>query len=260
MLFGMPTLIETPEIEDCAKLCSELGLDFIEVSNNFPWHHTDVIDPEIYRDISSRYHLFYTIHLEEELNVCGYNRKVTEAYLATVVNAIEVAKQITAPIINMHLNSGIYVTLPNRKVYLYQEYKELFLQKLAVFRRICENAIGDSGIKICIENAGGYMDFAREGIELLLESQVFALTFDIGHDHAENGMDEPFIRAHKDRLIHMHIHDALGKSNHLVLGDGEIDLRDKFNLARECNCRCVLETKTIEGLTKSVERLHQYLS
>ncbi len=259
MQFGMPTLIETPKIEECAKLCSDLGLDFIELNNNFPWYLLDVIDPEIYNEISRKYHIFFTIHLEEELNVCSFNQKVAEAYLNTVKDAIELAKQLNAPIINMHLNSGIYVTLPERKVYLFQEYKELFLQKLTDFRVFCEQAIGDSGIKICVENAGGFMDFARAGIEMLLESQVFALTFDIGHDHTEEGVDEPFIRAHKDRLIHMHLHDGLGKRNHMVLGDGEIDLKDKFALAKECNCRCVLETKTIIGLTKSVERLHQYL-
>lgn len=259
MQFGMPTLIETPDIEGCAKLCRDLGLDFIEINNNFPWYQLDEVDPEVYLAISKRYDIFYTIHLEEELNVCGYNPKVTEAYLATVMQAIELAKRMHVPIINMHLNLGIHITLPDRRVYLFQEYKELFLQKLTEFRRRCEQSIGKSDIKICIENAGGFMDFAREGIERLLESQVFALTFDIGHDHSAGGMDEPFIRAHKDRLIHMHIHDGLGKSNHLALGDGEIDLKDKLSLAKEGNCRCVLETKTILGLTKSVERLHQYI-
>ncbi|MDF2905554.1 MAG: xylose isomerase [Herbinix sp.] len=258
MLFGMPTLIETPRIEDCIKLCSDLNLDFIELNNNFPWYQLDAIDPEKYLDLSRRYHLFYTIHLEEELNVCGYNKVVTEAYLATVLKSIELARELSVPVINMHLNSGIHITLPDHKVYLFQEYKELFLKKIMEFRQICEQAIGESEIKICIENAGGYMDFAREGIERLLESKVFALTFDIGHDHSAGGIDEPFIRAHKDRLMHMHLHDGLGKNNHLALGDGEINLIDKFALAKECKCRCVLETKTIEGLTKSVERLHHY--
>jgi sugar phosphate isomerase/epimerase len=80
-----------------------------------------------------------------------------------------------------------------------------------------------------------------------------------GHDHSAGGIDEPFIRSHKDRMLHMHLHDGLWNSNHLALGDGEINLIDKFALAKECNCRCVLETKTIEGLTKSVEYLQKYL-
>jgi sugar phosphate isomerase/epimerase len=259
MKFGMPTLLETPKLEDCVKLCKELNLEFIELNHNFPWYQLDAIEPDYYNELGQRYNIFYTIHLEEELNVCGYNKEVTRAYLNTVRSAIELAKKIGAPVINMHLASGIYITLPDRKVYLFQEYKELFLEKLQEFRTMCEQVIGDSDIKICVENAGGFMEFAREGIELLLESKVFALTFDLGHDLSAGGMDEPFIRMHKDRLIHMHIHDGLGRNNHLAIGDGEIDLKDKFALAKECNCRCVLETKTVEGLTRSVQRLPDYL-
>lgn len=43
--------------------------------------------------------------------------------------------------------------------------------------------------------------------------------------------------------------------NHLALGDGEIDLIDRLNMAKICNARCVLETKTIDALKKSVEWL-----
>lgn len=41
--------------------------------------------------------------------------------------------------------------------------------------------------------------------------------------------------------------------NHLALGDGEIDLIDRLNVDKACNARCVLETKTIKALKKSVE-------
>lgn len=50
----------------------------------------------------------------------------------------------------------------------------------------------------------------------------------------------------------MHIHDAMGKKNHLPLGTGELDLPKYFDLANRNNCRVVLETKTVEGLRKSV--------
>lgn len=33
---GMPTLIETSSLEECVKLCAELGLDFIELNMNMP--------------------------------------------------------------------------------------------------------------------------------------------------------------------------------------------------------------------------------
>lgn len=259
MKFGMPTLLENKDIDDCAALCRNLSLDFIELNMNFPQYQIEMIDIPHYLALGEQMNIFYTIHLEEELNVCGYNKAVTGAYIETVQKAIRLAKQIKAPVLNMHMARGIYITLPDKKVYLFEQYKERYLKNLSEFRKICEETIGEDDIRICIENSDGYTDFLKEGVELLLESNIFVLTFDIGHDHSIGGMDEPFIRQHKDRLIHMHIHDAVGKKNHLPVGLGEIDLEDKMKLAKECNCRCVLETKTIEGLSKSVERIKEYI-
>jgi sugar phosphate isomerase/epimerase len=260
MNFGMPTLLENSNIEENMSLCSELGLDFIELNMNFPEYQLDQMDLNRYLKLAEENQIYYTIHLEEELNVCGYNSKVTEAYVTTVLETIAIAKRLKVPVLNMHLAQGIYITLPDRKVYMFQEHKEQYLRMLLEFRQLCDQAVGDSGIRICIENAGGYREYAREGIELLLESPVFGLTFDLGHDHSVNGMDEPFIRSHKGKLQHMHIHDGIGTSNHLAIGTGEIDLQDKFKLAKECDCRCVLETKTIEGLKESVSRLKDYVT
>lgn len=57
----------------------------------------------------------------------------------------------------------------------------------------------------------------------------------------------------------MHIHDAIGGKNHLELGTGEIDLQDKLTIAKECGCRCVIETKTADALRKSVKWLRTKL-
>ncbi len=148
-------------------------------------------------------------------------------------------------------------TLPERKVHLFSEYKEQYLKSIVDFRNMCENAIGDADMKICIENCDGYEDFQKEAIELLLESNIFALTFDVGHNHGIGGTDEDFIMKHKDRLCHIHLHDAQGRKNHLALGTGEMDIEKYINLAKEQNCRVVLETKTIDGLKQSVEWLNK---
>lgn len=255
----MPTLLENKDIDDCIALCKRLSLDFIELSMNFPQYQFDGIDIGYYQDLMEQHGIYFTLHLEEDLNVCGYNKEVRTAYLNTVRQAITIAKQLHIPVINMHMAEGIYVTHPGERIYLFGLYQDLYIRMLQEFKNICEEEIGDSDIKICIENSGGYSRYAMEGIELLLESRVFALTFDLGHDHAIGGKDEPFIRRHQDRLIHMHVHDAIGTKNHLAIGTGEIDLKDKLMLAKECNCRCVLETKTIEGLTESVGNLKKYL-
>ena len=255
MLFGMPTLIENRSLEECADLCEKLKLDFIELNMNLPQYQLDKIDVAYFKKISEKYDIFYTIHLDENLNISDFNSYIAEGYRRTVADTIDLAKKLGIPLINMHLACGVYFTLPDRKVYLFSEYREQYLKSITDFREMCTDAIGDSGIKICIENCDGFHEFQKEALHILLESPVFGLTFDIGHNHSCGGLDEPYIIENKDHLCHMHMHDALDKKNHLALGTGELDLDKYLQLAKEQNCRIVLETKTIEGLTQSVNWL-----
>lgn len=253
--YGMPTLIETSTLDECAKLCTESGLDFIELNMNLPTFQLNRIDADYCRSVAEKYGIYYTIHLDENLNVCDFNPYVAQAYIKTVAETIELAKSLNIKVLNMHLAKGVYFTLPDKKVLLFSEYKEQYFKSIVEFRCMCESAIGEADIKICIENCDGYEDFQKEAIELLLESGVFALTFDVGHNHGIGGADEDFIMKHKDRLHHIHLHDALGRKNHLALGTGETDIGKYINLAKAQNCRVVLETKTVEGLRQSVEWL-----
>jgi len=252
MLLGMPTLIETNSLEECAALCKELQLNFIELNMNLPQYQLDKIDVDHFRKIAREYDIFYTIHLDENLNISDFNPYIAEGNRRTVADTIELAKQLDIPVINMHLSCGVYFTLPDRKVYLFSEYREQYLKSIVDFREMCADAIGDSGIKICIENCDGFPQFQKEALQILLASPVFGLTFDIGHNHSCGGVDESYIIENKRYLHHMHMHDALGKKNHMALGTGELDLSKYLHLAKEQSCRIVLETKTIEGLTQSV--------
>ncbi len=253
--YGMPTLIETNTLCECARLCAELGLDFIELNMNLPQYQLQKTDADYFKRIAAQYGIYYTIHLDENLNVCDFNPYVAEAYRKTVADTIEIAKQLDVQILNMHMAKGVYFTLPDKKVYLFSEYKEQYLESIAKFREMCGNTVGENNIQICIENCDGFEDFQKGAVELLLESKVFALTFDVGHNHGIGGTDEVFIMKHKDRLRHIHLHDASGKKNHLPLGTGEVDIEKYLSLANEQHCRVVLETKTIDGLKQSVEWL-----
>jgi sugar phosphate isomerase/epimerase len=258
MQFGMPTLIETKSIESCAALCHELGLDFVELNMNLPEYQAERLDVERLGDIADKYGIYYTIHIDENLNPCDFNERVAAAYTETVLQTIEAAKQLSVPVLNMHLNNGVYFTLPTRKVFLFEEYESEYFQKLTAFRDVCTAAIGGADIKICVENGGGDFapdSFTRKGLDLLLKSQAFALTFDIGHNASHAFADEPTIMECVNRLFHMHIHDACDRSNHLPLGEGELDLAKYLDLARTHDCRAVLEVKTAAGCQKSVNWL-----
>lgn len=255
MDFGMPTLIENDTLEDNAKLCNELGLRFVELNMNLPQFQSDVIDVDFFKGIAQKYGMYYTIHMDEQFDFACFNSRVAEAYIAAMVDTISLAKQLRVPVINMHLASGVYFTLPNEKVYLYETNLELFLDSVRKFRDIVREQIGDYPLKICIENCSGYKDFQLEAIDILLSDKRFALTFDIGHDYCIGGKDKDEILARKNRLFHMHLHDATQNNNHLPLGDGNIDIKEYLSLAKEHDCRVVLETKTVDGLKKSVQWL-----
>lgn len=156
--FGMPTLIEIESLEETMQLCKELGLSFVELNMNLPQYQIEHLEDTSYlKALNKKYQIGYTIHLDENLNVCDFNKAVAGAYIDTVDRTIQVAN-----------------------------------------------------------------------------------------------IDEKFIMANSGKLCHFYVHDSLGKNDHMTLGTGEIDLAQRFRIAKDCQCRCVIETKTIEALNKSV--------
>ena len=256
MIFGMPTLIEINGLEETMELCRELGLHFVELNINLPQYQLNHLEKiEELKGLKDKYQLFYTIHFDENLNVSDFNPLVAKAYMETVERTIQVAKKLEIPILNMHMNHGVHFTLPDRKVKLFDQYKETYLKSITGFRDMCEQTIGHDDIHVCIENTDGFMDYEKEAIELLLQSKVFALTWDIGHSNSCNNKDEAFIMKHEKQLQHFHIHDSSKKSDHMTLGTGEMDLIGRLDLAKKHNCRCVVETKTVDALRASVKWL-----
>lgn len=258
MDFGMPVLIENKSIQDNIELCKRLGLDFLELNMNLPEYQADRLEnTDYFRELAEKAGIYYTIHLDENLNIADFNQSVSEAYMETTARTINIAKLLNAPVLNMHMNHGVHFTLPDRKVQLFEEYFNEYINKFQKFRNLCENSTGNSGIKICIENTDGFRSYEKKAIQMLLESNVFALTWDIGHSNSCLNIDEEFIMQNEGRLKHFHLHDSAGSKDHMTLGTGEIDLKARIGIAKRHNCRCVIETKTIKSLEQSVSWLRK---
>lgn len=271
--FGMPTLIENRTLGEQIKLCKRLGLRFLELNMNFPEYQIDRLEhtEEFYR-AAEEAGIYYTVHLDENLNIADFNPLAAGAYLETVRRTVEAAKawiplrdkygDKSQPVtVNLHMHHGIFITLPHEKVQMYDRNFDAYMDSFFKFRALCEEWIGDADIVISIENTDGFRGYEKKAVEHLLESRKFGLTWDIGHSKAVCETDVPFLMDHADKLRHFHIHDAVEKSgdrpgrNHLALGDGEIDLKERLSLANDRNAKCVLETKTVAALEKSVEFL-----
>lgn len=261
MNYGMPVLIELGCLEENCSLCKKLGLDFIEVNMNFPEYQVQFFDAGHYSALKDKYGIYFTIHLSEGLDVSQSNDFVREGWLKTVEATVDFAKKAGCPVINIHMNHGIYITLPDEKVYIHEKRFGEYFETIVNFRKLCERCVGDSGIRICIENTDGFTDFEKKAVNYLLESPVFGLTWDVGHSISHDEKDMEYLLAHVNKLCHFHIHDGTranrGGKCHQELGKGDVNLDARLALARECNARCVIEVKTVGSLEKSVAWLRR---
>jgi sugar phosphate isomerase/epimerase len=246
--FGMPSLIELGGLAENLKLCRELGLSFVELNMNMPMFQLS----ELYK-VKSEPDIELTLHLPEELNVWDFNEKVRTAYVETCKEIIVLCEKLQIKVINMHMNKGVYFTLPDRKVYLFCKYRDVYLDRTENFAKIISDMIGGTEIVVCIENTGIYENsFIVEAVDVLLSYPGFNLTWDIGHDFGTGQKDTAYIKTHLDKLKHVHLHDAIGEQNHLSLGSGDIPVKRILTELPNRVERIVLETKTMEGLRKSI--------
>lgn len=252
---GMPSLLEVEDLAALAGLCGELGLDFVELNANLPaWADPSGVSRAALRRAKRDNGIAFTLHLDERMDVCDFNPLVAQAHRETVRRALELAAEAEMPILNLHMNPGVYFTLPQGRVYLYEREGKRYEDCLCALRDLVEREAPD-GLTVCVENTGGFRPFEREGVELLLQSRRFGLTLDVGHWHATGGADRALYEAHAGRVAHMHLHDALGRRDHLPLGQGEADISAALTLARSCGCRALIEVKTAEALRASVAAL-----
>ena len=256
--YGMPTLIELQTVEQHCRLCAQLGLQFVELNTNFPGQQLHLLDAESLRSLAKELGIFFTIHLNDEMTVADFNPTVAKGYCDAVLEAIEFAKAVGSRVLNLHISEGAHYTRPDGIVYFYEAYRAEYLQRIAHFRDLCTDAIGSSGIRICMENSKAYHGFQKDALDTLLESPAFALTLDIGHNYCSSFADEEWILSRKGRLHHLHIHDAKDRTrDHLPLGEGELDIRRYLRLAEDTGCTALLEVKTVEGLQLSVKRIQE---
>lgn len=256
LIWGMPTLLELNGIEENIDLCQSLRLNFIELNMNLPEYQPGRIDFEKFNSLKDKNEIFYTIHLPEEFDIANFNEDISDAYKKIFVESVDIAKRLSIPVINMHMNVGVFFTMPTERIYLYEKYNPEYLDKIKRFAAFSTELLKNSGVKLAVENTGIYdLMHIKVAVDELINHDHIMLTWDIGHDFSSGYKDYEYIQSKKYKLGHMHIHDAIGKNNHLPLFTGELDMEDRLKVAREHGCRCVIETKTVEGLKESVVNL-----
>ncbi len=257
MYYGIPSLMEYPGAEQLAVFCAQNGFGFAEINMTFPWFQAGETDAGSLLELKNKYGIGFTIHLHDQVNPFEFSPEMRKGSLENIRFALELACALEAPRVTMHLLPGTYSSMNGEKTYLYAQCKDRYLQLVRQFIGEVEVLLKGRKTVFCIENTSGFQPFHREAIELMLASERFGLTFDIGHSYKAGGGDEQFILAHADRLRHFHIHDCSIKSNHLAFGLGGLDLIRYLRMAGQYDCPVVVEVKESGALTQSREYLIQ---
>jgi sugar phosphate isomerase/epimerase len=256
----MPTLFELPDLKANVDLCRQLGLAFIELNMDLPMCQPDVLSVDNLKECRCRHGIDFTIHMPERLDLAAFQKDIRQGHVACATRVIDWAGQAGISKVTMHLTRGPYFTLPQQKVWLYERHWEIYLANLQASMDEMISCAAKSHVSLLIENTGNFRQgFVQEAVEMLLQrySGKLGLTWDVGHDAESGYTDGQLIRRHLDRVALMHLHDFDGKTAHQPLFTGSIDVAAMLDLARQCQADVVIETKTVQSLTASVEALTQ---
>jgi len=256
MKIGMPTLIEVPDIIQTVELCKELGLSFIELNMNMPEFCPEKLTSELVKKLSKSENIEFTLHLPEEIDLASFHPSIRKGNIERCCEAITWAYEAGINLVNMHINSGIYFTLPDRRVWIYEKYKGIILENIMTsFGKLLKVA-NNVGVTLCIENSGNFhLPFIIGVIDKLSLFEEVFFTWDIGHDAKTGFKEKEILLRYKNRIRHMHLHDYKDGVDHQPLFSGEIDIKRMLLFAKKHNIKVVIEVKTVDSLKESIKLL-----
>ena len=252
--FGMPTLIGKRSILGNVFLCKELGLDFIELNMNLPYCMPNSNTSYELLKIRKEYGIEFTLHFPEDIDFGCFYEEIRQANIRLFKNIATWGAEFGVKKINIHLNPGIYFTLPDEKIFVYEKNSELFMENLIDSLSQVVQIAKPLGILVCIENMQ-IKGFVEETFKKLASVPDVYFTWDVGHDAMWGYKIEKIYTKYPHKVKHMHLHDYNGKSDHQPLFTGEISLEERLKFAYENDLTVVIETKTQAALKQSLEAL-----
>lgn len=251
MRLGMPTLIEYNTVLDNVKLAKELGLSFIELNLDLPYCK---LNDEL-KQLSLENNIEFTVHLSEKLDVGELDNDLRRAYLKKIETVIQEGVKLNIRKYNLHLDPGIHFSLPNRKIFIYEKYLDEYESSLYESCVFLNGLAKRFDVEIMFENLK-LPSYLKEGFKIVGSFESLFFTLDMGHDLKNNsGVEEFFLEYNSKKIKHVHIHDFDGKSDHIALGSGFLDVFKKMELIRKLEVYAVIEVKKKDELVKSVEFL-----
>lgn len=255
-LLGIPALIEFSTVEENALLCQELELDFVELNMNMPYCFPERLEPASLKRLAKDMGVRFSMHMPDDLDLASLHDQIRKGTLERAIEVVDWAGQADIGLLNFHINPGIYFTLPQYKVWIFDKYYDQFEDNLVRSFGMLLDKARSTGVQICVENVCNFnLPFIQRVLEPLARLPGFGLTWDTGHDAKMNFAERDVLLKHEANLRHMHLHDYDGRSDHQVLFTGHLDILSLYYFAKKHDMSIVVETKTIDSIIRSISEL-----
>ncbi len=261
MMLGMPALVECKSLNQLIELCMKLGLDFIELNMNLPYNFIQNLNPNQLKKITKESGIKFTMHMPDEADLGSFYESVRTGYVELFSDTIYWAKEAGIKLLNMHIIEGAKMTLPDKKIYIYENYSEEFKDNFIKSIKALSIKAQKSNVILAIENSSNFgKKFIQDTLDEALTYPKIKLTWDTGHDAVSNFKDKLYLMDNREHIAHMHLHDVKGSNDHQVLFTGSLNIDGLLTFAKSMNNMILIEVKTEEALIKSINNLNKRLN
>ncbi len=208
----------------------------------------------MFRDLIPSYKLSYSIHAPiSDINLASLNERIREDSILEILTTAETAASLDIDLITIHpgLTS---MSVP----YMEEKAMEKAKRSLSSIDRIS----AQYGVRIAVENMPSFpfmLGHTAEEMNDLIGTTNLGFCLDIGHGNTTGQTDE-LIKAFRDRLVNVHIHDNRGEMDeHLTLGEGNIDFKKIIDSLKGYTGNYIIESKSFPSAVESQDYLRPLL-
>ena len=256
MMLGMPALVEYTTLNQLVMICMKLGLNFIELNMNLPYNFIQNLHPIEIQKITKETGIKFTMHMPDEADIGSFYDSVRAGYVQLFSDSIDWAREAGVKLLNMHIIEGAKMTMPDKKIYVYENYSEEFTASFIESIKSISIKAQKNNIVLAIENS---CNFGKKHMQNILDEVLkypnIKLTWDTGHDAVSKFNDKLYLMNNREHIAHMHLHDAKGSRDHQALFTGDLNINELLNFAKQMNITTLIEVKTEEALIKSINNL-----
>ncbi len=243
MNFGMPSLVEFNNIKENVDFAKKNNLNFIELNMDLPYCQKI--------NNLAKYNFDFTMHVSEEINVGELNSNLCKAYLDEAIREIKLGIKNNIKRFTIHIDSGVYFTLPNKKYFLNEKYSNIYTKHLNKCCKVLDKLAKDNNILINFENTK-IQPFTPMAISIISNYKHLGFTLDIGHNEKNGNKAYPLFKE-TNKIHHIHMHDFDGNSDHLAIGAGNINFTKYKSVLK--NNYIVIEVKEKNQLIESIKKI-----